>query len=174
MKKRLLLFIMVFAGIAAAQSMEQRLLASKNPVVFDVVRSAAGGDKNVVWQDSDGSTAREINRSLTYDCKIRWGGKEPKEAMLRVYFLGGAGASDSVLDLYEEKLTMNPNSNMLVRVMSGEIHQSKANYNALGIKDRDGEKLRGAVAQLLIDGKIIRAYSSLPQWRGRAWNDPFK
>ena len=78
-----------------------------------------------------------------------------------------------ILDNKTYDLILNPLSNCVTRVTSETIDHSKADYVALGIKDRDGAKLRGCVVQLIMGEQVIRAYTSLGHLKDAAWKYPF-
>lgn len=168
--------ICALAAVAAsAQTMAQKSAAAKLPVTLNCVRASSGGAKNITWQTSYGSESREIARTLTYDCAVRWNGRAPTNALLEVWFVGipATGGKDMILDNKVFELTLNPASNCVTRVTSESIDHSKTDYVALGMKERDGAKLRGCVVQLIIADEVTRVYASLGHLKDAAWKNPF-
>jgi len=171
---RLCVFAVIMAMVepVCGQTLAQRSVSASIPVALQCVRSASGGNKEITWQTDYGSSAREISRSLTYDCSVRWNGKSPTNGVLKVWFIGSpaAGGKDLVVDSQYFELDLVPAASQTKKVRSEEVDVSKANYVALGIKDRDGIKLKGCVVQLFIGDALARAYASLGQWQKLSWS----
>lgn len=174
-KLTILLAILASAVSMQAQTMEQRKLSARIPVTLNCVRASSGGSKRITWATNYGSGTRENARSLTYDCTARWNGKTPTNTVLDVWFVGlpANGGKDIILENKLVNIMLNPSSNCVTSVTSAEIEHSKTDYAALGIREREGAKLRGCVVQLIMGGEVIRAYSSLGHLSQASWKTPF-
>ncbi len=102
------------------QTIDQQKMTSKTPVTLSCVRAAAGGSNKVTFQTDYGSQAREIMRTLTYTCAVRWTGRSPTNAVLDVWFVGipASGGKDMILDNQNFPISLMPMSNTVVNVTS--------------------------------------------------------
>ena len=178
MKAKSVLAILVsFASfLAAGQSLSDRAKASSVPINLRCVRVASGGFNEVVWQSDDGSFGRDIGRSLTYDCTLRWSGRMATNALLQVYYIAkpANGGNDFVIEEQIHDFTLVPGSNTVIRSTSALIGQKQDTYAEFNVKDNEGSKLRGAVVRLYIGGGLVRTYCSLSQWQKLSWADNFE
>ena len=170
-----ILTIISTSGMCFAQSIAQKSRNASIPVNMSCVRRSAGGAKNITWKTNYGSGERDINRSLTYETTIRWSGRTATNAVLDVWFVGtpARGGEDLILDNKTVDLVLHPSSNCVTRVTSDEINHRKTDYVALGIKEREGFRLRGCVIQLIMEGEVVRSYSPLGHLQREMWNTPF-
>jgi hypothetical protein len=163
--------------LSPAQTIQQKMSASKIPVALSCVRSAASGKNRITWQTDYGSQERQICRQLTYSCSVRWSGPAATNALLDVWFVGvpGDGGAGKEIILGNElvELALIPNRTITTNVASDRIANDRAHYAALGITDASGAKLRGCVVQLLLGGEVVRSYSSEGHLQQAAWKAPF-
>jgi hypothetical protein len=159
-----------------SQTAKQRTVSARTPVNLACVRVASGGSNKITWQTDYGSQAREIARTSTYTCTVRWSGKTPTNAVLDVWFVGvpgEGGAKELALDRKSVPVDLFPGSNTVISITSSPIRNDKATYAALGEKDTSGAQLRGCVVQLIMAGEVVRVYSSQSHLVKSAWSIPF-
>jgi len=167
----------LFVLSAHAQTIKQRMAASSLPITMSCVRSSAGGSNRITWQTDYGSQARDISRSLTYTCNLKWSGKQATNAVIDVWFVGvpgdGGEGKEIILDNNRIEVSLSPGMSWSTNVTSVIVENNKTNYAAIGIKETSGSKLRGCVIQLLMDGNVVRCYSSEGHLQKAAWLTPF-
>ena len=177
MRITICIILLSMAAISSsAQTMAQRALAAKTPVNLQCVRASSGGSNRVTWRTSYGSSAREISRTATYTCRVRWSGRAATNAVLDVWFVGvpgEGGGKEIILDNKVVHVDLLPSSTVSVDVTSEEVGNDKATYVALGMKDVSGAQLRGCVVQLIMGDAVVRTYSSQSHLAAAAWKDPF-
>jgi len=177
MKTTIFIALLSLAAFSAtAQTAEQRAISSRTPVNMQCVRAASGGSNRVTWRTSYGSSAREISRTATYTCRVRWSGRAATNAVLDVWFVGvpgEGGGKEIILDNKTVPIDLMPSSNVVVNVTSDEVGNDKATYVALNQKDVSGAQLRGCVVQLIMGDSVVRTYSSQSHLAAAAWKYPF-
>jgi len=178
MKAKLILAgLVVFASLlGAGQSMSDLAKASSSPINLRCARVATGGFNEVVWQADDGSSGRDIGRSLTYDCTLRWSGRFATNALLQVYYIAkpAVGGNDFVIEEQRYLFPLISGSNTVIRSISALIGQTQDTYTEFNIRNYAGAKLRGVVVRLHIGGELVRTYCSLSQWQKMSWASNFE
>ena len=170
------ILIMFLSGTAYCQSAKQRAISSATPVTLSCVRASSGGSNKITWQTDYGSSAREITRTCTYTCSVRWSGRQITNAVLEAWFVGipgDGGGTEMILDNQTIPITLKPGAGTITNVTSVAIGNDKATYAALGEKDVAGAQLRGCVVQLIMGDSVVRSYTSQSHLQKASWNYPF-
>jgi hypothetical protein len=162
--------------LVLGQTLAERAKASLVPVHLSCVRVASGGFNEIAYQGVDGSVGRDIARTLSYECSLRWSGFHKANATLQVFFIArpAVGGYDFVIEEQQHPVFLVRGSNVVVCATSSLIEQRKDRLPEFNIRDYEGAKLRGVVVRLIMGGKPVRVYASQSQWQQAGWAVKFE
>lgn len=179
MKKIMFLLLLAVPLLCFPQMPSQRVIASKTPALMRVVRSQnVGIKKNTTWETDYGSYSKDAAKLIIYDVTVGWNGKVPLSGVIQVFWIGQEDLSDrrcpnTILEEQAYSVTCEPRRQQVVKIISPVAESTTDNYQALGRKYKDGEKINGVVVRLIVEGHIIQTYTSMGHLKKYLWLPKF-
>lgn len=120
---------------------------------------------------------------MKWDASVRVRGTRPEKLELKVFYIAQNAENKwtQVGGTAEHKVELNDKGVWTMELMSPTTtwtdtkKQKNRNPNHQGenTPERQGERIKGCVAQLIADGKIVKSYSSDPRWKKVAEKEDF-
>ena len=154
-----------------AQTAEQRRFAGQNPCVFNVKMARTVGTKGNTFKTNYGSHDIVRYRSSSYSVDIKWTGKGTADFTAEFIFMASQDRITKPLYCVTNgfQLAQGISTNFIVSCPSTYHRDTK--LVAIGEREEEGAKLKGVVARLKRDGKIIKTFISNGTWAKQAWDE---
>lgn len=179
-KAILVLFTAVLVSLSGfSQSKEQREAANKWPLTFKV---AAGKNESKSHKDTKGkSSGRSSTQVKTTERKMNWTAKVDcrstnftEKVEIKAYYIGTEDGDFAIIGTDKYPVQFDEKGRATVELSSPTAKLVKTTKRTGGRRGRmekevKGERINGLVAQLVVNGTIVKTFTSQPSWAKGAW-----
>lgn len=169
MKKILAILILTY-GVAVAQTMEDVKRARENPLSLTCKQMQQKNQKDVQFRTDYGSSIICTTRKTLYTAQLRWMGKKPQKVTIEHGTIMSVDKGAPIITRSGSKeLELEPQKSTAIDLETDTTEQTRTDLVAIEHRSVEGEKVKGLVVRVLIDGQIISAWTSDGSWKKRAW-----
>lgn len=154
-----------------AQSKEQRQKANEFKCSFSAKLLSQNGTRLEHWRTDYGSYDKSKKRGQSYQYSIRLNSSTQETFTVETYFMAANGQKTYACASNSMDIVLNRGFTTNVVVNSPLIYSRKAEYKALGYREKEGGKIVGIIGRLKKDNVIIKTYCTMSPWNKISWEE---
>lgn len=171
MKKSIVLSIaMILGSLVFAQSAEQRAIAKEVPLQLRVKEVKATLPPSAKSNTAKKSTKEKVKvKKMAWQATISGGSTNlTRKIELKAYYVGQQEGELDFLKTDTKPIEFESSGKAQILLESPVTKLVKTD------KGSSGDRIDGLIAQLLVDGTVIRTFASKPVWAKVAWQTELK